>query len=1101
MFPADGRAVRNLWRSSSGESILLRSVGRYSDTVAFLSRIDVVTASSPPRRPARRPETRARLVRSALGALVLLATMGLSAAWCARRPTSASDVAPEASFVDAVRRLGGPPHADIARLSIVGLPPKCAPSAGRVERRQCETLQEIAGRAGRTAIETGAPDALYAATLIDLWHQSPTASQVGRALSQLKLIEPLVPPDVQLLSDISAAAMRQSELTNDARPLIEAIEYADRAVALAPTYLPAAYNRTMALERFGLTIEASRSATAYLRRDSVSVWAQAIRALVTRRDAAKSSAVPTVDTDSAAIAAYALYDREAARRLGWETGLGRWSALADGGNSAEAARWLRFAENLGSTLETNGGDATLADAVRSIRAAVDPTAARHLINVHRQFAVAEQAYVARAFEAAALAYSSLLATPDLPRPVALWSRVQLGSSFISSRRADRGEHTLRELLNVAELDRYPALVGRAYGGLSTSLLRRGSDDDARAAWDSAARYFSRAGERENAAAIKVFAANGAFFRGDALGGYNAVRATLDALHDFPASFWRHIALLHLSREAVADGFPRAAVIFQDEGVLAADGSGRPLALAEALAARARLSVTVGRPDGVPDDLQRARAITSAAAAGSGQLWGEADVRHAEGVWLAAMQRSARAADAVRALDSAAAFFGAQHNIERLTPILAARVEANVAGGNMSAALKDLSGAASLVAGRASRMHNSMERATLFQSSRRVLDHIVTLRMARGELREALADIEQVRSALSPELRRLSPPSLRGPTGETAIVYQRIADTLLVWLVSGTHVHVTRQTIDGLALSQLIDRTLASLELSRPVSVIRPLLESLYEILIGPIANDLRGTDRPLVLIADGELGRVPFAALYDAKQGRYLVEDHQLRYATSLREAAVTADSPVRDQARSARVVVVGDPAVDLRENPGWTRLASARAEARAIGDLYSGSVVMVDADARSTNLRHALANASILHYAGHAVFDEARPERSYLALAGSSDSSRLAAGEITVIPLAHVRLVVLSACRTIGTRTDAVGALTGLAGAFRAAGAHGVIGSAWLIEDGVTQPLMIELHRRYASAGDGPAALRSAQLALLHDTSPALQSPAAWGAFRYLGR
>jgi CHAT domain-containing protein len=77
---------------------------------------------------------------------------------------------------------------------------------------------------------------------------------------------------------------------------------------------------------------------------------------------------------------------------------------------------------------------------------------------------------------------------------------------------------------------------------------------------------------------------------------------------------------------------------------------------------------------------------------------------------------------------------------------------------------------------------------------------------------------------------------------------------------------------------------------------------------------------------------------------------------------------------------------------------------------------------------------------------------------------------------------------------------LSGLAGAFIAAGAGGAVGSLWEVDDARTRPLMVAFHQAYRATENGPAALRQAQLSLLRTRNPALRSPATWAAFRYVG-
>jgi CHAT domain-containing protein len=101
---------------------------------------------------------------------------------------------------------------------------------------------------------------------------------------------------------------------------------------------------------------------------------------------------------------------------------------------------------------------------------------------------------------------------------------------------------------------------------------------------------------------------------------------------------------------------------------------------------------------------------------------------------------------------------------------------------------------------------------------------------------------------------------------------------------------------------------------------------------------------------------------------------------------------------------------------------------------------------------------------------------------------------------LGGVRLVVLSACRTLRAGGERSGGFAGLSGALLGAGAGGVVGGTEEVDDAAARVLMTAFHRAWRRTGDGPAALRHAQLELLRAADPALRSPAAWGTFRYAG-
>ncbi len=112
----------------------------------------------------------------------------------------------------------------------------------------------------------------------------------------------------------------------------------------------------------------------------------------------------------------------------------------------------------------------------------------------------------------------------------------------------------------------------------------------------------------------------------------------------------------------------------------------------------------------------------------------------------------------------------------------------------------------------------------------------------------------------------------------------------------------------------------------------------------------------------------------------------------------------------------------------------------------------------------------------------------------------RLAANAAGALDLRGVRLVVLSACRTLRSRAGRAEGSAGLSGALLSAGAGGVVGSLWQVDDELALPLMRAFHRSYAASGSPADALREAQLEMLRSPHPARRSPFAWAAFRYVG-
>ncbi|HEX8246205.1 MAG TPA: CHAT domain-containing protein, partial [Longimicrobium sp.] len=114
--------------------------------------------------------------------------------------------------------------------------------------------------------------------------------------------------------------------------------------------------------------------------------------------------------------------------------------------------------------------------------------------------------------------------------------------------------------------------------------------------------------------------------------------------------------------------------------------------------------------------------------------------------------------------------------------------------------------------------------------------------------------------------------------------------------------------------------------------------------------------------------------------------------------------------------------------------------------------------------------------------------------------AGRLTAAQIAGMKLGGMDLVVLSACSTLNDPRGG-GGFTGLGGAFLGAGARGVIGSLWEVNDDRTPELMRRFYAEYGKNGDAAAALRFAQLQMLRSKDAGQRSPSAWAGFEYQGR
>jgi CHAT domain-containing protein len=134
-------------------------------------------------------------------------------------------------------------------------------------------------------------------------------------------------------------------------------------------------------------------------------------------------------------------------------------------------------------------------------------------------------------------------------------------------------------------------------------------------------------------------------------------------------------------------------------------------------------------------------------------------------------------------------------------------------------------------------------------------------------------------------------------------------------------------------------------------------------------------------------------------------------------------------------------------------------------------------------------------------MVNERRPELSRLLLASGDESSgSLYARDIAKLPLADTRLVVLGACRTNAGPTRRGEGVFGLARPFLAAGVPTVVATLTDVNDRASRRLLVSFHRALRDSSSVAEALRRAQLALIADSDPLLQSPDAWASFTAIG-
>jgi CHAT domain-containing protein/tetratricopeptide (TPR) repeat protein len=328
------------------------------------------------------------------------------------------------------------------------------------------------------------------------------------------------------------------------------------------------------------------------------------------------------------------------------------------------------------------------------------------------------------------------------------------------------------------------------------------------------------------------------------------------------------------------------------------------------------------------------------------------------------------------------------------------------------------------------------------------------------------------------------------------------------------------TRDGTRVFDVPDRT----RLEPMVTVFRGLVEraaqiddgpavALYEALLGDALAALPTAVTRLVVIPDGVLHHLPFAALRASPQSPPVGSQFEIVVAPSATVwSRLSRGAPV---AGDGAVLVLADPLAppdgdaraqrEVARDRDWSldgaalgRLAYAREEGHSVVARMGGaSRLLTGSQATESAVKTLPDHFSILHFATHALMDETHPERSavLLSVAAGGDDGLLQAREIAELSL-DGRVVVLSACRSATGAVLGGEGVVGLSRAFFEAGARTVVGTLWAVRDDHAAYFAEAV---YGALGEGRsvgAAVRDARRRAVDAGIPA----AAWAAYVVVG-
>ncbi len=277
------------------------------------------------------------------------------------------------------------------------------------------------------------------------------------------------------------------------------------------------------------------------------------------------------------------------------------------------------------------------------------------------------------------------------------------------------------------------------------------------------------------------------------------------------------------------------------------------------------------------------------------------------------------------------------------------------------------------------------------------------------------------------------------------------------------------------------------------------------------------TKKHLIISPDSILHNLPFEAILinapsTLEQPDYLINHYSISYVQSSYIYYSLKEYEVNNEEKIAfNMLLVADPEYQsdyLEEtrtlfnlDKSFGRLKYSLEEAKNIIGLKLYKIdQLIGENATEEKIKKLMLNDyDIIHFAAHCLVNINEPGLSGLLLipGNSNEDGLLQFYEIEKYNI-KAKLVFLSACNSISGKVLAGEGMIGLSTSFMHAGALGVVGTIWFIDDYSTSLLVQKYYSELAKNYDYALALKNAQLSLIKN--PKYSHPYYWATFRLIG-
>ena len=676
-----------------------------------------------------------------------------------------------------------------------------------------------------------------------------------------------------------------------------------------------------------------------------------------------------------------------------------------------------------------------------------------------------------------------------------WAEFELGRLNWRERRLEEAQRILTTVERHARTRGYRTLLGRTLWQRGLAFNRQWQLTEGLRALRESASLHEASNERELAVAVNSNIADALRMLGEPNDSWAFIGRTLDGLARLRSPLLRYRMLYNAALFAAREQLHEGAYLFQQAATREAGKAVQPGALAEATIQLALANLRRGELARARVDFERAAIQVAAAPAEEFRAFAGAELD------IARAQLGDQDDASVQRLQDAIKFFEKTDpgRVPGLYLLLARTPRARASRAIAERALR--SGIDTLEKQQAD-LGDEMLRISFFDESWALFQDMVALQVAEHNTVAAFdyAERSRARSLLAAaqgaalsRTRQLADIQSRLPSTTTVLYYSTLADRVALWAIRSDRADFAELRVPERDLLKLIEQHRSAIRDRRDNPRVN---DRLYELLLEPAARAIDGAS-VVVVVPDGALQQLPFAALRNPRSNRFLIEDHPVLVSPSASffvEALATPVAKTRSPIHSA--LMIGNPAAE-----GVRPLPGAEAEANAAAALYKRHEVLVGRDATKRRFLQSAPAFEVVHFGGHALVNPEFPLLSRLVFADEQHTSQpLYAHELAKLRLPRTRVVVLAACSTAAGAVSRGEGVVSVARPFLAGGVPVVVASQWDVDDRATEQLTMLFHRELARSGDATRALRAAQLAMLRSGDATLALPESWGAFVAIG-